>query len=656
MRASQNASWVRWAEAFPSGDSVGGTVALADRILRQAAQEPDRKAFLAGVLSEVATEFAAQWAAVRRRTPDWETLAAWGRPPAETPPDALLSDAQDRDAAGSLPPATPTAVGTLVAPLGSHGTDFLVLCGRTVAGDSLPHLLAVARAIGHGLAALKAREEQATRAERFKATLDIAGQFARTKGTKPLLELIAAEACRLLGSDRASIFIWNKDRKEVVARPAVGLDDLRFPDNVGIVGDVLRSAKSARVDDTATDPRFGKQVDAKTGYRTRSLLAVPLQGASGETIGVFEAINKLEGVFTDADEESLSLLATQAALAMENAREREDLIRSREQLAERVTQGVRLIGESPAMQALRATVKRLAATDLPVLLLGESGTGKEVVAQTLHYQGPRADKPFVAVNCAAITETLLESELFGHEAGAFTDAREARQGKFELASGGTLFLDEIGDMSGGGQAKLLRVLEQKVVTRVGGSRPIPVDVRIVAATNANLRELVRQNKFREDLYYRLSVVTQPLPPLRDRAEDILPLAEHFLKHFSVQARRPGLALSPEARRRLQAHAWPGNIRELRNLMERLAFLAPNDRIEPDDLQFTLSPDRAGDDTLEPSFDFGLTDATQEFQREFITRAIKRVKGNMSDAAKLLGLHRSNLYRKMRQLEMEVEEG
>ncbi|HEX6983751.1 MAG TPA: sigma-54-dependent Fis family transcriptional regulator, partial [Planctomycetaceae bacterium] len=523
------------------------------------------------------------------------------------------------------------------------------------AGDALPHLLAVGRAVGHGLAVLKMRSDQTARTERLRAMLDIAGEFARTRETQPLLELIAAEACRLLASDRASIFIWNRDRKEVVARPAVGLDDLRFPDNVGVVGEVLRSGQTIRVDDTATDPRFGKQVDAKTGYRTRNLIAVPLRGGKGEVIGVFEAINKLDGTFTADDEEGLTLLAAQAALAMENAREREDLVRSRDQLAARVTQGVRLIGDSQAMQALRATVARLAATDLPVLLLGESGTGKEVVAQSLHYQGPRADKPFIAVNCAAITETLLESELFGHEAGAFTDAREARQGKFELASGGTLFLDEIGDMSGGGQAKLLRVLEQKVVTRVGGSRPIPVDVRIVAATNANLRELVRQNKFREDLYYRLSVVTQPLPPLRDRPEDILPLAEHFLKQFSVQARRPGLALSPEARRRLQAHAWPGNVRELRNLMERLAFLAPNDRIEPDDLHFTLSPDRE-DAALEPSFDLGLTDATHEFQREFITRAIKRVKGNMSDAAKLLGLHRSNLYRKMRQLDMEVEEG
>ncbi|MBT4863832.1 MAG: sigma-54-dependent Fis family transcriptional regulator, partial [Planctomycetaceae bacterium] len=279
----------------------------------------------------------------------------------------------------------------------------------------------------------------------------------------------------------------------------------------------------------------------------------------------------------------------------------------------------------------------------------ESGTGKEVVAQSLHFQGPRAQHPFVAVNCAAIAETLLESELFGHEKGAFTDANELRQGKFELADGGTLFLDEIGDMSPGGQAKLLRVLEQKVVTRVGGSKPFPVNVRVIAATNSNLTEAVREKRFREDLYYRLSVVTQLLPPLRDRPEDILQLAEYFLQKFSIDANRPGLQLSDDARRRLQCHAWPGNVRELKNLMERVAFLSPADRVEADDIAFILSPEEQS--SLEPSQDVGLTEATQKFQQEFIQRAIKRVGGNMSEAARLLGLHRSNLYRKMRQLEM-----
>ena len=204
-------------------------------------------------------------------------------------------------------------------------------------------------------------------------------------------------------------------------------------------------------------------------------------------------------------------------------------------------------------------------------------------------------------------------------------------------------------MSLGGQAKLLRVLEQKVITRVGGSETIPVNVRIVAATNSNLAESVRDKKFREDLYYRLSVVTLDLPPLRDRPEDILLLAEHFLNRFSAQARRPDMQLSPDARRRLQAHAWPGNIRELRNLMERVAFLAANERIDVDDLAFILSPEQEGGQQF--SLELGLDGATREFQKEFIRRSIKQVGENMTDAARLLGLHRSNLYRKMKQLKM-----
>ena len=182
---------------------------------------------------------------------------------------------------------------------------------------------------------------------------------------------------------------------------------------------------------------------------------------------------------------------------------------------------MQLIGESPAIEALRSTIRRVADTELAILILGENGTGKEVVSQSIHYLSRRRDEPFIAVNCAAITETLLESELFGHEKGAFTDAHESRQGKFELASGGTLFLDEIGDLSLGGQAKLLRVLEEKVVVRVGGSKPIHTDARVIAATNQNLAEMVRQKRFRQDLYFRLNVVTLDLPPLRERGDDVM---------------------------------------------------------------------------------------------------------------------------------------
>ncbi len=457
----------------------------------------------------------------------------------------------------------------------------------------------------------------------------------------------------MLDCDRSRIFIRDRDRDEVEARPALGVKgaSLRLPAREGIVGETLRTGRAIRVDDAYDDPRFNQDVDRRSGYRTRNLICVPLKDADGRIIGAFEGINRNgDQPFSDDDVECLQELGTQAAVALRNLQERNLLHRSHSQLAEQVTNGVSIVGESAAIVALRDTVRRLGSTDLPVLVLGESGTGKEVVAQSLHYGGTRADCPFVPVNCAALADSLLESELFGHERGAFTDAREMRQGKFEVADGGTLFLDEIGDMSLNGQAKLLRVLEQKVITRVGGSQPIPVNVRIVAATNANLGEAVRARKFREDLYYRLSVVTLDLPPLRERPEDILPLAEFFLKRFAAQARRPQMQFSSEARRRLQAHAWPGNIRELRNLMERLAFLAQSERIESEDLAFILSPDAGGASRL--ALDLGLDQATREFQRDFIRRSIRQVNDNMTDAAKLLGLHRSNLYRNMKQLEMK----
>ena len=498
-------------------------------------------------------------------------------------PFHYLEEALDRDSAGIWGLESPSGWSLIAVPL---GCDFmqgmvLVLAGRNLTTDAIRQSLAAGRTLAVGLSFANEYERQTRRIERLRTTLEIASSIASVRETQPLLELIAEQATRLLDCDRSSIFIWDQEHKEVVACPALGVEGgtLRIPDNQGIVGDVIHSGRSARVDDAYNDRRFNKSVDQSSGYVTRNLICQPMRDTDGDLIGAFEVINKSSGVFTEDDEESLMQLAQQAAIAIRNTREREQLIRSQEQLTEQITQGVQIIGESAAMAGLRATIERLAATDLPVLILGASGTGKEVVAQALHYRGPRAKHPFVAVNCAAIVETLLESELFGHEKGAFTDAHEMRPGKFELAEAGTIFLDEIGDMSLAGQAKLLRVLEQKVVTRVGGSQSIPINVRVIAATNSNLTEKVRTKKFREDLYYRLSVVTQQLPSLADRPDDIIPLAKHFLKQFCAQARRKTLAMTAEARRRLQAHSWPGNVRELKNLMERIAFLSQGDKIE-----------------------------------------------------------------------------
>jgi Nif-specific regulatory protein len=375
-----------------------------------------------------------------------------------------------------------------------------------------------------------------------------------------------------------------------------------------------------------------------------------MRSVGGELLGVFEVINKRIGEFTADDETALTEFASHAVVALENTQDRQRLMASHKQIVDQAAEHVRLIGNSPAIDALRSTVGRVANTDLAVLVLGENGTGKEVVSQLIHYLSPRRDRPFVAVNCAAIAETLLESELFGHEKGAFTDAHESRPGKFELAAGGTLLLDEIGDLSPGGQAKLLRVLEEKIVVRVGGSRPIPVDVRVIAATNQNLAEMVRAKKFRQDLFFRLNVVVLELPPLRDREDDVLLLADFFLTDFCRRARRKPPKFSADARKRLQQHPWPGNVRELRNLMERLAFLVIGDVIEPGDLAFILTPSPETTNLL--IVDQPLSGATDRFQAEYIRKAIGRTGGNMSDAADLLGLHRSNLYRKMKQLGME----
>lgn len=652
--------WVGIEDSLTSaGDNCGALLQLCGRQLANSLHAVSIRQFLKVELADVATELALQWLAVFKLQPGpvWEVVVEHGRHSTSWKPRQLCEEARDRQALGMQ--ATDGGWTMFAIPLdGSPGEcDMLVGGTRNLQDDFESSVALASRSLSLGVQLATQQIDSRRRVERLKSTLDIASQLSAADETESLLDKIALEATRLLDCDRSSIFLWDRDRNEVVARPALGVENrsLRLPAGEGIVGETLRTGRAIIVPDAYEDARFNQDVDRKHGYRTQNLICVPLRDADGAVVGAFEAINRNGGAdFKDDDVECLQQLGTQAAVAVRNLRERNLLNRSRDQLAETVTSQVEIVGTSSSITALRDTVGRLASTDLPVLVLGESGTGKEVVANAIHFGGARANSPFVAVNCAAIAESLLESELFGHEQGAFTDARDRREGKFELADGGTLFLDEIGDMSPGGQAKLLRVLEQKVITRVGGSETIPVNVRIIAATNSNLTEAVRERRFREDLYYRLSVVTLDLPPLRERPEDILLLAEHFLHRFCAQARRPTLQLSSDARRRLQAHSWPGNIRELRNLMERVAFLAAGDRVEAEDLAFILSPEEEGGRQL--PLELGLDKATREFQKEFIRRSIHQVNNNMTDAAKLLGLHRSNLYRKMKQLKMSEVNG
>ena len=271
------------------------------------------------------------------------------------------------------------------------------------------------------------------------------------------------------------------------------------------------------------------------------------------------------------------------------------------------------------------------------------------MAQLIHYLSDRRDKPFIAVNCAAIPDTLAESELFGHEKGAFTDARDMRPGKFELAADGTLFLDEIGDLSPGGQAKLLRVLEEKLLVRLGGSTPIATDARVIAATNQGLARMVNEKRFREDLFFRLNVVTLEIPPLRERGDDHSSVGPAFSQRVLPTKHDGVCQCSRLCRGSPQGPLLARNVRELRNLTERLAYLSTSERIEAEELAFILSSRQEGTMVTDPGLP--LSDATIDFQVKYIEQAIKRTGGNMSDAAKGLGLHRSNLYRKMRQLDM-----
>ncbi|HYC58471.1 MAG TPA: sigma-54 dependent transcriptional regulator [Thermoanaerobaculia bacterium] len=301
-----------------------------------------------------------------------------------------------------------------------------------------------------------------------------------------------------------------------------------------------------------------------------------------------------------------------------------------------------LIGESDAMKRLEQQIRSAAPSSSRVLITGENGSGKEIVARTLHRHSLRADQPFIDVNCAAIPEELIESELFGHRKGAFTGAIDDRKGKFELADGGTLFLDEVGDMSLKTQAKVLRVLQEQTFQRVGGQQTIKVDVRVLAATNKDLEAEIATGSFRSDLYYRLNVIPIEVPPLRARGNDIVLLAEHFLRRFAAEEAQAKKRLSASGVAKLKAYHWPGNVRELRNVIERLAILLPGETIDAEDIHLGTRAEVAP----EIASNLPLKEARDEFERQYILSRLRDYAGNVSRTADALGVERSNLYRKL----------
>lgn len=358
----------------------------------------------------------------------------------------------------------------------------------------------------------------------------------------------------------------------------------------------------------------------------------------------------------DFIEKPLSL--EKVLLSIQNAMKINQLVAENRALKEKIGQDYQMIGESPIINRMKEQIQLAAPSAGWVLITGENGTGKELVARAIHQQSTRADKPFVEVNCAAIPEELIESELFGHEKGAFTGATTARKGKFDQASSGTLFLDEIGDMSLKTQAKILRILQERKFERVGGNKTIEVDVRVIAATNKDLQEEIQSGNFREDLFFRLNVLPFSVPPLRKRKDDIARLCHHFLKHFCGKESRDIKSLSPSALNALLNYNWPGNVRELKNLIERMVIMTPSQEIRLEDLPHGINKTIQAGVILQEHKSAELPDSYREakelFEKQFLIEKLKKNKWNISRTAEEIGLERSNLHRKIKSYEIEPE--
>jgi Nif-specific regulatory protein len=390
------------------------------------------------------------------------------------------------------------------------------------------------------------------------------------------------------------------------------------------------------------------QASSLTGNAVSGLLAVPLERMDSVLGLIYLTTSNPKVHF---DEDHLQLLAGIAGIvapALDNIRRVETLETENRQLVAEANIEHNMVGTSVRMRDVYQFIGQVAPTAATVLICGESGTGKELVAHAIHRNSPRAEKRFVAINCAAIAGNLLESELFGHERGAFTGAVALKKGKLEEANGGTVFLDEIGELAPELQAKLLRVLQEREFERVGGTRPIQTDIRVIAATNRDLPEAVKQGAFRQDLYYRLNVVSLTLPPLRDRREDIPMLAQHFAAKHCKLSSRPAMQVSAGVRAALLAYAWPGNVRELENAIERAVVLGSTDFILPEDL-----PDEVVDAGCPPvSSITRYHEAMREAKKQLIVKTLEQVSGNHNDAARLLGLHPNNLHRLIRNLDLK----
>ena len=440
----------------------------------------------------------------------------------------------------------------------------------------------------------------------------------------------------------------------------------RFPLGVRKVGRIAASGEPLLIADVAQDNAWIADPAWVRSEGIQSFAGQPLVFRD-EVMGVLAVFGR-DAIDARAFE-SLRAFAAQTAVAIANARAFDELVKLREQLERErdyLREEVRaarahgaIIGESAALHTVLEQIELVAPTDANVLILGESGTGKELIAHALHYNSARRDGPLIPVNCAAIPEELLESELFGHERGAFTHAVRTRLGRFEQAHGGTIFLDEISEMSPNLQVKILRVLQDHSFERIGGVKTIQVDIRVIAATNQDLEELVARGKFREDLYYRLNVIPIKVPPLRDRLSDLPLLVQHFLAEFSRKRKKPGKRFSAAAMGLLLRHSWPGNVRELENLVERLVTLTEGEVIDAADLPEKFQQGVPATPPASEELPVGGTDlnaAVQALERHLILQALQRSNWVKSRAARLLHLNRTTLLEKMKKQKIDAAPG
>jgi Nif-specific regulatory protein len=469
-------------------------------------------------------------------------------------------------------------------------------------------------------------------------------------GLEALGHKVLESALEITLADRAALLLIEEGSEEFSA--VFGWDRRLGPNQPvqvsrTILGRVLREGLAVLSNDVPGEEAF-QEAESLIAPRVRSVLAAPLD-VQGKLLGVIYLDSASAGAQFDSNHLQLVTgLANVAALAIENVSRLESLKGENRRLQQEINIEHSMVGESDAMRAVYQFISRVAGTEATVLIWGESGTGKELVARAVHGNSERAGKPFVAINCAAIAETLLESELFGHEKGAFTGAVSQQKGKLEMADGGTVFLDEIGELAGALQAKLLRVLQEREFERVGGTRSIKLDIRLLAATNRDLKEAARTGAFRQDLYYRLNVVSIRMPALRERRQDISLLANYFVARFSEKVKRRVTGISPQAHSCLMHYDWPGNVRELENAMERALVLGSTPSILPEDLPETILEESHPEGQPAAALHQGIRQA----KKDLIERAIEQAGGNYTEAAGILGVHPNHLFRLVRTLNLK----